>query len=212
MTIATLRNLLPGTLVKDAVRLDLDSFLRLYGTAPLLLVRIGEGDTELRTTLQNLWLPTGVRTAARVAPMRFRTDLLRAAPDGPPPPKPRPRVQDDVLRILEKGPHFAALLRSRGEATSGPLGAGQIALGRAPNNDIVLRHTSVSKFHASLEPCDDGTVKIVDTASTNQTSVNGVPLESRVPVQARSGDRLHFGNVETVLWSPRALWASQHQD
>ena len=210
MATATLRNLLPGTLVKDAVRLDLDAFLRLYGTAPLLLVRIGEDDTELRSTLQNLWLPPGVRSAARVAPMKFRTALLRAPAEGPPMPKPKPRMRDDVLLILEKGPHFAALLRSKGESAGGPLGPGQISLGRAPNNDLVLRHPSVSKFHASLEPGDDGTVKIVDTASTNHTSVNGVPLESRVPVLARSGDRLHFGDVETVLWSPRALWTSQH--
>jgi hypothetical protein len=205
MATGTLRNLLPGTLVKDAVRLELDHFLRLYGTAPLLLVRLGEDDTDLRTGLQNLWLPTGVRSAARVAPMKFRTELLRAPAQPAPAPKAAPpRRHDDVLRVLEKGPHFAALLRSKG-------GAARISLGRAPNNDVVLRHTSVSKFHASLEPTGEGTIKIVDTGSTNKTAVNDVAVRSRVAVEARSGDRLSFGNVDAVLWSPRALWASQHE-
>ena len=212
MALGPLRSLSPGTLVKDAVRLDLDAFLRLYGTAPLLLVRVAEGDTELRAGLKSLWLPAEARRAARISPMRFRTELLRAHQKGTPAQRAPSREHDGVLRILEKGDHFAAILRSKGGTNTSLLGAPRLSLGRATNNDVILRHASVSKFHASVEPIDENTVKIIDTGSTNQTSLNDVTLPSRALVEARSGDRLGFGNVEAVLWSPRALWASQHED
>ncbi len=212
MALGPLRSLLPGTLVKDAVRLDLDAFLGLYGTAPLLLVRLTEGDAELRAGLESGWLPPEARSAARVAPMRFRTQLLQASPKGAPPPRAPSREDDGVLRILEKGNYFAAILRSKGGTNAGLLGAHRISLGRATNNDVVLRHTSVSKFHASVEPIDESTVRIIDTGSTNQTSINDVSLPSRAPVEAHSGDRLGFGNVQAVLWSPRTLWRSQRSD
>jgi hypothetical protein len=212
MTLGSLRDLLPGTLVKDAVRLELDAFLALYGTTPLLLVRLAEGEKELRAGLESSWLPAATRGAAQVAPMRFRTELLRAHREGAPAPGALSREHDGVLPALEKAIHFAAILRSKSGTGKGPIGPQRISLGRATNNDVVLRHTSVSKFHASLEPMDDGTVKIVDTGSTNRTSVNDVTLPSRAPVEARSGDRLRFGSVEAILWSPRALWASQHDD
>jgi hypothetical protein len=144
--------------------------------------------------------------------MRFRTQLLKAPPKGAPAPRAPSREHDGVLRILEKGDHFAAILRSKGGTSAGLLGAQRISLGRATNNDVILRHTSVSKFHASVEPVDEDTVRIIDTGSTNQTSINDVTVPSRAPVEARSGDRLGFGSVEAVLWSPRALWGSQHED
>jgi FHA domain len=51
----------------------------------------------------------------------------------------------------------------------------RIIIGRATNNDVVLRHTSVSKVHARAT-CRDGRWSLVDAKSTNGTSVNGVPL------------------------------------
>jgi hypothetical protein len=215
MAIRQLRTLLPGTLVRDATRLELDAFLTRYGMLPMLLVRLGDDDADLRTGLQNLWLPGGTETGVRVAPMRFRTNVLRQADPVPPPrkvPQREKRAEDNVLPLLEKGPHFAAIIRRQPGTSPGPGGAHRISLGRTANNDIVLRHSSVSKFHASLEPTEDGTIQIVDNASTNKTTLNGTELESRTPFEARSGDRVVFGSVETVLWSPRALWESQHED
>ncbi len=211
MALGTLRNLLPGTLVKDAVRLELDAFLGLYGTVPLLPVRVPEGGAELRAGLESIWLPAATRGAAQVAPMKFRTELLRAHQPGPPAPKAPSREHEGVLRILEKGLHVAAILRSKSGAGADLRGGQRVSVGRATNNDVVLRHTSVSKFHASVELVDEGTVRLIDTGSTNQTAMNDVPLPSRSPVEARSGDRLTFGSVEAILWSPRALWASQHE-
>ncbi|MGH7440542.1 MAG: FHA domain-containing protein [Polyangiaceae bacterium] len=140
--------------------------------------------------------------------MRFATDLRRPDAERGARLTPEPPERDDLGLLLEEHLHFAALIRARGRASS--LGGPRVSLGRAPNNGVVLRDPSVSKFHAWLEPTDDGSVKIIDPGSTNGTSVNEVPLQTRVPVEARSRDRIRFGHVETVLWSPHALWAAQN--
>lgn len=51
----------------------------------------------------------------------------------------------------------------------------RIIIGRATNNDVVLRHTSVSKVHARAT-CRDGRWVLVDAKSTNGTTVDGVAL------------------------------------
>ncbi|MGH7437064.1 MAG: hypothetical protein ACRENE_15430 [Polyangiaceae bacterium] len=139
MAIRQLRTLLPGTLVRDATRLDLDVFLRQYGTIPLLLVRLGADDADMRTGLQNLWLPGGTEAGVRVAPMRFRTNVLRANADPVPPPRKAPprekRAEDSVLAVLEKGPHFAAVVRRQPGTAAGPGGAHRISLGRTAERD-----------------------------------------------------------------------------
>jgi hypothetical protein len=205
-----LRNLQPGALVHDAARLDLDAFLRQYGRIPLLLVRVSDDDAHLMAGLENLWPPSGTRRASRIAPMAFRTDLLRAHDEEASAPKEVPRQHDDLLSIPGEGLHFAVVIRGSRRASAGLPQGRRVSLGRAANNGVVLRHPSVSKFHAWLEPTDDRTVMIVDPGSTNGTSVNDVSLRSRAPVEARSRDRLRFGDVEAVLWSPHALWRSQH--
>ena len=52
----------------------------------------------------------------------------------------------------------------------------RIIIGRATNNDVVLRHTSVSKVHARAT-CRNGRWTLVDAKSTNGTTVDGVALE-----------------------------------
>ena len=52
----------------------------------------------------------------------------------------------------------------------------RIIIGRATNNDVVLRDTSVSKVHARAT-CRDGRWMLVDAKSTNGTTVDGVALD-----------------------------------
>jgi hypothetical protein len=198
MAIRQPHKLLPEALVQDAVRLELEAFLERYGRAPLLLVRVAKEDTNLSTGLENLWQPSGARRPARVAPMQFTTahDDAKAEQGKP----------DDFGSDLENHVYIAAILRGKGS-----LGGQRVSLGRAPNNGVVLRHPTVSKFHAWLEPTGEDTVQIVDPGSSNGTSVNGVRAQSRVAVEARPRDRIRFGSVETVLWSPKVLWASQNR-
>ena len=207
MAVRQLRKLLPEALIQDAARLEQGEFLERYGWVPLLLVRVAKDDVDLSAGLENLWRPSGTRRAARVAPMRFTTDQLRTPDNTLQPPTVEPRKQEELRLDLEGYIHFAAVLRGRG-----PVGVQRVSLGRAPNNGVVLRHPSVSKFHAWVAPTGEDMVEIVDPGSSNGTWVNGVRVQTRIAVKARSRDRIRFGSVETVLWSPRALWASQNPD
>lgn len=74
-----------------------------------------------------------------------------------------------------------------------PMGAQEVlTVGRLPDNDIVVDHTSVSKRHAELRWAF-GKCALVDLASTNGTRVNDAPLNSRADV--RDGDIISFGDV-----------------
>ncbi|MBP7476495.1 MAG: FHA domain-containing protein, partial [Pyrinomonadaceae bacterium] len=49
----------------------------------------------------------------------------------------------------------------------------RVSVGRTPNNDLAIDHTSVSKIHASLMVDGDGNLTVADTGSTNGTFING---------------------------------------
>jgi hypothetical protein len=66
-----------------------------------------------------------------------------------------------------------------------------ITVGRARNNDIVLRAPKISKLHAQFVPGEDG-CDVVDLGSANGTSVNGVQLKKDQPVRLSSGDQVTF--------------------
>lgn len=82
----------------------------------------------------------------------------------------------------------------------------RISVGRAQNKDIVLRHPSVSKFHAWFEVDASQSVRVFDSGSTNRTQVNRRPIEPRTSVAVATGDLVQFGAVETVMCSPEMLW------
>ena len=75
-----------------------------------------------------------------------------------------------------------------------------LSLGRASDNDLVLRDFSVSRHHAKVVESDDG-VEIVDLESTNGVKVNDGFVNSGV---LKPGDRVAVGNFlldvqQTVL-------------
>ena len=78
-----------------------------------------------------------------------------------------------------------------------------VSLGRAPNNDVVLRHSSISKLHARihLESSSKLTVEtqeywMIDAGSAQGTSVNGRMLSTSNPLRLKSGDRIRFGAID----------------
>ncbi|MBN1656437.1 MAG: FHA domain-containing protein [Deltaproteobacteria bacterium] len=73
----------------------------------------------------------------------------------------------------------------------------EVKVGRARNNDIVLRHPSVSKLHAIFLTDQVGALGLQDAASKNKTWVNGEIITGRVNVE--TGDSIRIGSVETVL-------------
>ena len=196
-----LANLGPRRLVEDALALDLMSFLVRHGDAHLLLVRIPDGDTEFE-----LGLSAGAPSAGagKPEPLPFRTghqDPPRAWRSES--EKVRREDPAALSRLLDKQ-HFAVPIRKR--VDSDALFMGRISIGRALNKDIVLRHPSVSKFHAWFEADESENLHVSDAGSTNLTHLNGKPLEARARTAVEPGDAVRFGSIETLVCSASALW------
>jgi hypothetical protein len=89
-----------------------------------------------------------------------------------------------------------------------------IAIGRAKNNDVILRHQSVSKLHArfhtnqeafATEGESDG-FWLTDMKSTTGTWINDVPLAPSQPHPLSPGDQLRFGQVICHFLDSGALY------
>ena len=106
----------------------------------------------------------------------------------------------DLQARLAKAPHFFVPLRKR----EGKPFAERISVGRALNNDVVLRHASVSKFHAYFECDDKGGFYLTDARSKNTTTVNGAVVESMARVHP--GDEIAFGSVYATICPATVLW------
>jgi hypothetical protein len=210
-------NLAPEALLKDLTSLELRPFLASHGDAPFLLVRVPPGDTNLE-----LGLDAGTGRASGAKPLPFRT-THQAVPKEPrrsrppktsstsrPPRQSRPSLEarkEERLRVanlLTKHAYVAVPLHKRGD--SDVAFSDRISVGRAQNKDIVLRHPSISKFHAWFEVDPSQTVHVYDSGSTNRTQVNGRPIEPKTSVAVASGDLVQFGAVEALLCSPETLW------
>jgi hypothetical protein len=93
-------------------------------------------------------------------------------------------------------------LRKRPGANAFP---GMVTLGRAPNNDIVLDDTRVSRFQAYFRT-DGWHWRVGDPRSTNGTAVGGVPIPPDQTLPLASGSKLTLsGSVELEFLEPEAL-------
>lgn len=78
-------------------------------------------------------------------------------------------------------------------------------VGRSRELEMVLAHTSVSKFHAQIV-VNDGQAILTDLYSKNGTRLNGQPLESGGHRQLKSGDEIAFGDVVVRYFEPGELY------
>src|SRR5450432_680422 len=69
-----------------------------------------------------------------------------------------------------------------------------ITIGRTPDNNIQIDHTSVSAHHAKLFLIN-GMYKLKDLDSTNRSCINGIPVSE---AELISSCFLRFGNIECV--------------
>ena len=74
-------------------------------------------------------------------------------------------------------------------------------VGRAENNDIVLRDGSSSGHHAVLKLTESGDFAVTDLESTNHTRVNGVRVSTRRLVD---GDVIQFADTQAIYESELA--------
>ncbi len=72
-----------------------------------------------------------------------------------------------------------------------PLYREHINIGRAEDNDIIIDHGSISRFHAKLMVCD-GSYTLIDLGSANGTMVNGISITR---VALKNWDEIYFGSV-----------------
>jgi hypothetical protein len=199
---SALENTGPDELKLAATR-ELDEFMSLYGDTMLLLVVIRDTDKELGAGLS----VTALRDEANVAVEPVSRTLvtpreeLEATSTGL--RTRRFETEMGLLQVLSESRHCVVPLRKR--ITAEALSPHRITIGRAPNKDIVLRHESISKYHAWIEMDESGTFFVADAESKNGTWLNGSPVpEDGTPM--RPSDRLRFGVVEATLCSPEALW------
>jgi hypothetical protein len=80
-----------------------------------------------------------------------------------------------------------------------------IAIGRSPENDIVLYNRLVSKSHAFLDlSVSDETIFLIDNFSTNGTFVNNIELSPTGNYRLADGDEISFGpETKVVYFSPK---------
>lgn len=205
-----LENLRPAALLRSVESLGRAEFADSI-EAPLMLVRIDDGYQEevaqaLETVLSSQTMPvvTGLafRTVASMAPRAAR-GLRGAALSASPPAA-------QVRAWLKEQAHIAVPMRKR--AASGSAFMDRISAGRALNNDVVLRHESVSKFHAWLEVDEERHVYAYDAGSRNGTFVSGVRLAARSGALVPATAELRFARITARMCRAEDLWDALHGD
>jgi len=199
----TMAEWLPRDLIARARRETREAFVRSHGGRLFMVIVLDAPGSELALGLSasHAGEADGLpfRTAALTGSYAPVTDSVRPGSLVPSVKK----VESPAVVKLRELSAFACYvvpLRKRVEAAF----LNSISVGRARNHDIVLRHTSVSKFHANLE-IEDGHLFIKDAGSRNHTFVNHERVSGRVEVQP--GDNLRFGWVEALICSDEALWS-----
>jgi hypothetical protein len=101
-----------------------------------------------------------------------REARLKEIPDGP--------IEDNDL------PSATVRIRNRVEKISS---GAEFAIGKAPDNDLVVAELGISRRHAKIRPEKGGYV-VYDLVSTRGTYVNGQKVTKRV---LRDGDEIRIG-------------------
>jgi FHA domain len=85
----------------------------------------------------------------------------------------------------------------------------RISVGRAKNNDVVIRERAISKLHAHFYPPKEGIsdLRICDIGSENGTEVNGELLPVDEPRVVTTGDEIAFGGIACQLHDATSLFS-----
>jgi Protein of unknown function (DUF3662)/FHA domain len=106
---------------------------------------------------------------------------------------------DGGTRVFEvpvvRGPEAVLDVQEPGQAPRQVLLSSAIRIGRAPECELVLRDSRVSRRHARLAP-RDGVLVLTDLGSTNGTLVNGNRITE---VVLGAGDRIQIGECSLVV-------------
>lgn len=86
-----------------------------------------------------------------------------------------------------------------------------ITIGRTQDNDIVIADYAISKKHAQIVIFKDKYF-IVDTGSTNGTSVNEIPVIQGMKVQLSVNCTVSFGRICFVFAHPLQVYRGMHRE
>jgi hypothetical protein len=194
-----LAGLLPAELGAQLRRHDRESFVAVNKDVPFLLVRVTNPDDAL---VPGLALCT---SGGRLPPSPTPLSFMTAARTPESTARPRTQFTPVILRTL-LGSAFFYAVPVRKRTDGGKAYAHRLSVGRASNNDVVLRDESISKFHAWFETEDEGAYFVTDARSKNTTRVNGRVLVAQHAERLRAGDRIHFGGIEVIFCPAETLW------
>jgi predicted component of type VI protein secretion system len=79
---------------------------------------------------------------------------------------------------------------------TGPGAPASFSIGRDGGCDLLIEHSTVSRWHARLDRVDGGWI-LADAGSTNGTRVNGWRVRQPTPVHA--GDHVMFGSATFIV-------------
>jgi len=99
------------------------------------------------------------------------------------------------------------IVRPDGTQTDHELTEEILTIGRAPDNVFPIEDVSVSSHHAQISR-SAGIYLLTDLGSTNGTTVNGKALERETEYTLTPGDKIRFGNLESIF-DPDAVSGGQ---
>ncbi len=183
------------------LRYDYETYTRMGAQRREYLER--ELSSNIYEYIYNRRYKTSAEVQVRIAYDAFTRGLEVKASFGSARPAVMP--QNEPAGQIAAAPVKRCEIKLRGIATrwesraTAMSNAEPVAVGRNIGNTIVIKDPSVSNFHAAFVVRADGTLELADRASANGVSVNGVTIESGGKCIVRDGDRLRFGDVETIL-------------
>jgi len=188
-----------------AMTQPLGEFSAAFGDASFLLVKLDDPTGELEAGLAALKTSQQSRTQPNLNVLAFHTVVadVNDLPKSFAKDDPAGVSVSELRRRLSQARHFAITLDKR--VHDGTY-VDRISVGRARNKDIVLRHPSVSKFHAWFERDAQGVWCVADAGSKNGTRTNAVEMTARDLIKTKPGDLIRFGSVEAMLCSCDTLW------
>jgi pSer/pThr/pTyr-binding forkhead associated (FHA) protein len=114
--------------------------------------------------------------------------------------------------VIEEAARFTLRAENGDVIQEYPLEKPEIAIGRAPNSDILLSKDKLtSRRHATVR-YEDGKYVLYDERSANGTFVNGQQLEEMTPHVLQNGDQVGIGEHELIFNSVVAAASNQSDE
>lgn len=110
-------------------------------------------------------------------------------------------VSKDAFLVMVRGPELGRRITLNDEDT--------VSIGRDPESTIALKHDSISRYHAKIEPFDGGH-RVVDNMSTNGTYRNQHQVQPSAMLA--SGDYVQVGDTILKYLSGDNIEAAFHEE